>query len=118
MRTCVVVFFFLGTKNITARLPQPVSGVEDLFISVSLDKPLLSEEHKRELNPMIITIKSVNDLPDSPLNFEQLRQKLVTISSSSPFIILTISSSSSFHHCPHNYSSSSPFQFVVTISSP
>ena len=64
-----------GTQSITGRLQQPVSGVEDLFITVALDQPLLSEEQKRELNPMIITIKSVTDMPNSPLSFEELRSK-------------------------------------------
>ena len=64
-----------GMKSVTGRLQNAVSGVEDLFITVALDQPLLSEEQKRELNPMIITVKSVTDMPNSPMSFEELSSK-------------------------------------------
>ncbi|XP_070192982.1 uncharacterized protein [Littorina saxatilis] len=76
---CVVPFrmalLFSGSQSITSRLEQPVSGVEDLFITVSLDLPLMSDELKQELNPMIITVKSVTDLPNSPMSIEELKSK-------------------------------------------
>ncbi|XP_076468773.1 uncharacterized protein LOC143299450 isoform X2 [Babylonia areolata] len=76
---CVVPFrmalLFSGMQTITSRLQQPVNGVEDLFITVSLDQPLLSEEQKRALNPMIITVKSVTNMPSHPMAFEELRSK-------------------------------------------
>ena len=64
-----------GMQSITGRLQSPVPGVEDLFITVMLDQPLLSEQRKRELNPMIITIKSVTDMPNSPMSCEELSSK-------------------------------------------
>ncbi|KAL8603356.1 hypothetical protein ACOMHN_039719 [Nucella lapillus] len=76
---CMVPFrmalLFSGMQSITSRLQQPVAGVEDLFITVSLDQPLLSEDQKRALNPMIITVKSVTDMPSSPMTFEELQSK-------------------------------------------
>nr|KAG5711366.1 hypothetical protein BaRGS_006063 [Batillaria attramentaria] len=76
---CMVPFkmslLFSGTTSVTSRLQSAVSGVEDMFITVALDQPLLSDELKSALNPMIITVKSVTDMPDTPMSFEELRTK-------------------------------------------
>ncbi|ESO89848.1 hypothetical protein LOTGIDRAFT_124357 [Lottia gigantea] len=62
-------------KSVTGRLENPVAGVEDIFITVSLDSPLMSDKIKKELNPMIIKIHSASDLPDTPLSYTELKNK-------------------------------------------
>ena len=57
------------------RLETPVKSVLDAFVSVSIDKELLTPEFTRELNPMSINIKSVKSLPDEPVNYEVLRSR-------------------------------------------
>ena len=66
---------FAGTKSITERLGCKVNGIEDLMVTVSLDKPLLSTEQTKELNPMVIKLCSVSDLPNKPLSYEELNEK-------------------------------------------
>ena len=66
---------FAGSKSVTKRLPSPVFGIEDLLLTVSLDKPLLSEEQKKELNPMVIKLCSATDLPNKPLSYNELHEK-------------------------------------------
>ena len=59
------------------RLETPVKSVLDAFVSVSIDKELLTPEFTRELNPMSINIKSVKSLPDEPVSYEVLRNRWV-----------------------------------------
>ena len=70
---------FAGTKSITERLGNKVNGLEDLMVTVSLDKPLLSNEQKKDLNPMVIKMCSVNDLPNKPLSYKDLSEKCVPV---------------------------------------
>ncbi|XP_067938136.1 uncharacterized protein FLJ43738-like [Watersipora subatra] len=58
-----------------SRLDTPVRSVLDAFVSVSIDKDLLTPELTRELNPLSIKIKSVKNLPDEPVSYETLRKK-------------------------------------------
>lgn len=58
-----------------ARLTHPVKSVLDAFVSVSVDRELLTPQFTKELNPMSIKIKSVKHLPDEPVGYEQLKEK-------------------------------------------
>eukprot|EP00912_Choanoflagellata_sp_UC4_P002177 UC4_evm1s1377 len=51
-----------------------LENVEMVRITVSLDTPLLSQEQRDELNPMIITFEAVDNLPASPDNYETLQK--------------------------------------------
>ncbi|KAK6176744.1 hypothetical protein SNE40_014985 [Patella caerulea] len=66
---------FSDMKSVTSRLKHPVAGVEDMFITVALDGPLMSEKIKHELNPMIIKIHSASDMPNTPMSFSEMRSK-------------------------------------------
>ncbi|PIK55244.1 hypothetical protein BSL78_07840 [Apostichopus japonicus] len=57
---------FSGLKSVTNRLDKPVPGIEDVFITVAADGPLMSEELHREVNPLVIKVASVSDLPTTP----------------------------------------------------
>ncbi|CAH1783576.1 unnamed protein product [Owenia fusiformis] len=65
--------FFAGVKTVTRRLEDPVHGVDDVFITVNLDKPLMSEEQRMQLNPMIIKVHSATNMPNSPITQEELK---------------------------------------------
>ncbi|XP_021347646.1 uncharacterized protein LOC110446691 isoform X2 [Mizuhopecten yessoensis] len=67
--------FFTGVKSITSRLTEPVMGVEDCFISLKVDGPIMSEKQRLELNPMIIKIHSCTNLPDSPITYPELKMR-------------------------------------------
>ncbi|PIK33636.1 hypothetical protein BSL78_29553, partial [Apostichopus japonicus] len=49
---------FSGLKSVTNRLDKPVPGIEDVFITVAADGPLMSEELHREVNPLVIKVAS------------------------------------------------------------
>ncbi|XP_059161294.1 uncharacterized protein LOC131944620 isoform X2 [Physella acuta] len=66
---------FSDHKVVTSRLENPIVGIEDMFLGVSVNIPLLSAQIKEELNPMMIKIQSATCLPDTPLSFEDLRTK-------------------------------------------
>ncbi|XP_013407741.1 uncharacterized protein LOC106171815 [Lingula anatina] len=75
---CVPVrmaILFGGMKSLTNRIGTPVPGVEDLFFTVTVDGPLMSEEQHRALNPMIIKVHSATNMPETPLTYSQLKQK-------------------------------------------
>ena len=59
----------------TSRLDEPIPGVEDVFISLKLDCPLMSEKQMIDLNPMIIRVLSCKNLPETPLTHQELKIK-------------------------------------------
>lgn len=63
---------FSGMKTITNRLENPVQGVEDCFVTVEINAPLMNEEQRQELNPLIFKISSAKNMPDFPLSFDDL----------------------------------------------
>ncbi|XP_067683346.1 uncharacterized protein [Haliotis asinina] len=66
---------FAGMKSLTGRLQKPVPGIEDLFISVALDSPLMTDKQKADLNPMIIKIQSATNLPETPMSYQELQTR-------------------------------------------
>ncbi|XP_071961619.1 uncharacterized protein [Antedon mediterranea] len=70
---------FPGVRSITNRLDRPVHGIEDVFITVSLDGPLMSETLRKELNPLVIKIASATNLPSTPLPYDQLEDKCLPV---------------------------------------
>lgn len=65
-------------EKITNRLENPVPGLEDMFVTLNLNKPLLNEKQKAELNPMIIKIHSATNMPDTPMSYDQLKDRWVS----------------------------------------
>lgn len=70
-----LALLFAGAKSITNRLDGPLCGIEDLLVTVALDKPLLSDEQKKKLNPMVIKMCSAINLPNKPLSYDELHEK-------------------------------------------
>ena len=35
----------------------------------------MSDQQRKELNPMILTVKNATNLPNSPMTYEELNQK-------------------------------------------
>ena len=68
---------FTGQRMCISRLTHPVKSVLDAFVSISVDRDLLTPQFTKELNPMSIKIKSVKNLPNEPVEFQQLRERSV-----------------------------------------
>ncbi|XP_052781235.1 uncharacterized protein LOC128217855 isoform X2 [Mya arenaria] len=66
---------FSGLESVTNRLETPIPGVEDVFVTLQLNKPLLNDKQKQELNPMIIKIHSATNMPSTPLSHQQLKDR-------------------------------------------
>ena len=63
----------VGTQIITERLEKPINEVCDVFFTVSLNGPLMTEEQRHKLNPLVVKVHSATNMPNSPLDYEELR---------------------------------------------
>lgn len=72
-------------------------GIEDVFITVAADGPLMSEELHREVNPLVIKVASVSDLPTTPLSLDELSLRCQLVYTEYKF-----------HELPEHHSSRKP----------
>ncbi|XP_053545373.1 uncharacterized protein CFAP92 [Bombina bombina] len=69
------VHFVAGELSVTNRLKKTSNKILDCYMTLAINKPLLSEEQKRELNPLVIRILSATSLPASPTPISLLQEK-------------------------------------------
>lgn len=55
--------FFAGVKSVTSRSEDSVKGIEDVFMTLSLDGDLMSEAQRKLLNPLTLKVLSLTSLP-------------------------------------------------------
>ncbi|KAG7319071.1 hypothetical protein KOW79_017545 [Hemibagrus wyckioides] len=73
------VHFLAGERALADCLTIHCRRVFKVLCSITLDQPLMSEELKAELNPLIITISSASSLPSTPVPFHELEQKCIPV---------------------------------------
>lgn len=64
---------FSGNKSVTDCLYSLSPAILDGFCTVSIEQPLISEELKQELNPLVIKIESCTCLPTRPVPIHELK---------------------------------------------
>ncbi|XP_029456669.1 uncharacterized protein KIAA1257 homolog isoform X2 [Rhinatrema bivittatum] len=64
-----------GDKSATQWIKGSANGFSDAFMTLALDAPLMSEEQKNELNPLIIRIIAATSLPTTPVSIQVLKEK-------------------------------------------
>ncbi|KAL1007865.1 hypothetical protein UPYG_G00092710 [Umbra pygmaea] len=74
-----LVNFLAGDHCLTDHLVTYSSAVHQGFCSISLNRPLISEELKAELNPLVITILSASSLPSTPVPLSVLEGKCLPV---------------------------------------
>ncbi|XP_036007389.1 uncharacterized protein FLJ43738 isoform X2 [Fundulus heteroclitus] len=74
--TCVEISpvgLVVGETSLNECFQVGCAGVFEVLCSITLDKQLLSEQLKVELNPLVITVISATSMPSSPVPFDILQ---------------------------------------------
>ncbi|KAJ1509783.1 hypothetical protein HMI55_007260, partial [Coelomomyces lativittatus] len=66
--------FFLGELQAKGILTKKVEGINEAEVKITLGSTLLTPRLTFNLNPMVITVNTVENLPDRPHSFEYLQK--------------------------------------------
>jgi hypothetical protein len=70
---------FMGSMDATASIGSVVQGIKSCELKVSLDSHLLSEKQQIALNPMMITLLHLSDMPSEPVDFKTLDSQCLPV---------------------------------------
>ncbi|XP_066528423.1 uncharacterized protein cfap92 [Hoplias malabaricus] len=96
-------YLLAGERSLTGCFLTRSGSVCEGFSSITLDQPLMSEQLKAELNPLIITILSASSLPSSPVPFNELRKNCVPVYCQYKFPSMPVHRTKGRHHGPNIY---------------
>ncbi|XP_058855815.1 uncharacterized protein cfap92 isoform X2 [Acipenser ruthenus] len=97
------VHLLAGNKSVTDCLYSLSPAILDGFCTVSIEQPLISEELKQELNPLVIKIESCTCLPTRPVPIHELKVKCAPVYCRYQFYNLTDHRTASREHGTHVY---------------
>ncbi|XP_056591395.1 uncharacterized protein cfap92 isoform X1 [Triplophysa dalaica] len=98
-----LVSLVAGSMTLTDCLEHCSGGVNEGFLNITLDQPLMSKELKAELNPLVITILSALSLPSSPVPFPILKEKCLPVYCRYKFHNMPLYSTKGHDHSPDIY---------------
>jgi len=94
---------FTGERNVTFRCDSPFRPMCDAYVQVSLDKNLLPSGLERKLNPMIVTLRSVKNLPCNPSSYEKLDEDCLPVYCKYNFMDGDFVTTAGKNHSPNVY---------------
>lgn len=65
---------FSGETYLAGRLSEPIPTLDDCFVCVNLENDLMSEKQLFDLNPLTIKIEKLTNMPNTPVNFNELKE--------------------------------------------
>lgn len=74
-----LIHLLAGDESVTSYLKEPFQNILYGYVTMAVDTPLLSNEQKRELNPLVIRINSATCLPNTPVPIEVLKAKCLPV---------------------------------------
>ncbi|XP_077134713.1 uncharacterized protein CFAP92 [Ranitomeya variabilis] len=68
-----------GDRSVTSRLQESSPQILDGYVTLALNTSLLSDQQRRDLNPLVVRILSATCLPMSPTPINVLQEKCVPV---------------------------------------
>ncbi|KAF6094487.1 hypothetical protein HJG60_007225 [Phyllostomus discolor] len=100
-----------GWQTISSHGSEKSASILDCLLTLKTEVPIMTEEQKQDLNPLIIKIKSASCLPSQPVPFHELEVRRARptdvrppFHSQFPIVCHLLSP-----HCPYTRFKSSPF---------
>ncbi|XP_007500399.2 uncharacterized protein CFAP92 isoform X2 [Monodelphis domestica] len=63
-----------GEKTVLSHAKETNSKILDCYLNLTVDVPLMTDEQKQDLNPLIIKIKAVTSLPIGPVSPQEIQK--------------------------------------------
>ncbi|XP_073087212.1 uncharacterized protein CFAP92 [Manis javanica] len=63
-----------GRRTVVSRASEKSANISDCFLTFKTEVPIMTEEQKRDLNPLTIKIKCVSCLPSQPVPVHELER--------------------------------------------
>uniref|UniRef100_A0A8C4QH29 C2 domain-containing protein n=1 Tax=Eptatretus burgeri TaxID=7764 RepID=A0A8C4QH29_EPTBU len=64
-----------GVQEVIGRLEEPCEGLHDILCHIEAERPIIPEDVRRKLNPLLIHIIKARNLPNCPVAFKTLQEK-------------------------------------------
>ncbi|XP_044532188.1 uncharacterized protein KIAA1257 homolog [Gracilinanus agilis] len=68
-----------GEKTVLSHAKETNSKILDCYLNLTVDVPLMTDEQKQDLNPLIIKIKAVTSLPIGPVSAQEIQKLCIPV---------------------------------------
>jgi len=94
---------FTGEREATFRCESPFRPMCDAYVQIALDKNLLPTGLERKLNPMVVTLRSVKNLPCNPSSYEKLNEDCLPVYCKYNFMDSDFITTTGYNHSTNVY---------------